>query len=115
MTPTLCLWYNINTEREREKGNPMKCIDEITVIGIIEATCEKNGFQWWELDDNRYLVWLSSRDEPVAVTANDDRTVTIENRFNETEIAFEDLNYPVDPELGMAIYRRFDSPQDGSY
>lgn len=93
----------------------MNYLDELSAMEIIESTCRKNGFQTWKIDDNRYLVWLPSRDEVVAVTALDERAVLVENRFNATEIAFEDLNYPVDPELGMAIYRRFDGPDSGSY
>lgn len=89
----------------------MKNYDIIDVCRIIENTCDKNGFSYGELGNYRFAVWLriDGENKVASVLVNDSGYVEISNRSNSAMFYnFEDLDYPYDPDLGMAIYGLLD-------
>lgn len=88
----------------------MKNYDIATIRNIVKNTCEKNGFQCWEVQPCHFIVWFSAQHhkEVVSVWVDELGYVEVVNRFTAESFEFENLDYPYDPDLGMAIYEFFD-------
>lgn len=88
----------------------MELFDIGTVCEIIYNICDKNGFQYWEVADCHFIVWSRAghQTEVVSVRVDELGYVEVSNRSKSESFEFEDLNYPYDPDLGMAIYELFD-------
>lgn len=85
----------------------MKNYDIATIHNIIKNTCEKNGFHYWEVQDCHFIIWLNNGNhkEVMSVWVDELGYVEVTNRFNAKSFEFEDLEYPYDPQLALAIYR----------
>lgn len=88
----------------------MELFDIGTVCEIIYNTCDKNGFQYWEVVDCQFIVWSRAKHhtEVVSVRVDELGYVEISNRSKSESFEFENLDYPYDPDIGMTIYRLLD-------
>lgn len=109
MTPTLSLWYNIYIEKVR-KGSDMKNYDIAAVRNIVKNTCEKHGFQCWEVQDCHFIVWSNAvhHKNVVSIWIDELCYVEVVNRFTAESFKFDELDYPYDSDLGRSIYGLLD-------
>lgn len=74
------------------------------IIETIETTCRMNCYKFWAWDETLIDVWSPSNCELVRVVVKDNELV-VSNTMRELAFAIDELDYPYDPELALAIYR----------